>query len=53
MPSAWKNGMLEYWNIGDKSKNNLFKLLKTLLNPSFHYSIIPIGTKPPNSLVIS
>jgi hypothetical protein len=42
MPSTWKNGMLECWNIEGKSGNKLFKLSKTPSNPSFHYSIVPL-----------
>jgi len=43
MLSVWKNGMPECWNIGDKNRNNLFKLLKLLqthhsITPLFHYS---------------
>jgi len=49
MPLIWKNGILEYWNIGNKSGNNLLKLSKNPSNPSFHYSIIPIGAKPISS----
>jgi hypothetical protein len=42
MPLVWKNGMLEYWNIGNKSGDKPFKLPKNPLNPSFHYAIIPL-----------
>jgi hypothetical protein len=38
----WKNGMLEYWNIGNKIGINLFKLSINPSIPSFHYSIIPL-----------
>jgi len=36
---CWNGGMVEYWGKGGKKQ---FKLLKTPLNPSFQYSIIPI-----------
>jgi len=36
---TWNVGMVEYWGKGGKKQ---FKLLKTPLNPSFQYSIIPI-----------
>jgi hypothetical protein len=39
MASAWKNGMLEYWNIEGRIGNKLFKLSKT---PQAHHSIIPL-----------
>jgi len=42
MPSTWKNGMLECWNIGNKSGNKQFKLSKNPSNPSFHYSTTPL-----------
>jgi hypothetical protein len=42
MPSAWNNGMLEYWNIGRNNGKKLFKLSKIPSNPSFQYSIIPL-----------
>jgi hypothetical protein len=35
MPPIWKNGMLEYWNIVNKSGDKLFKWSKNPLNSSF------------------
>jgi hypothetical protein len=32
------NGMLEYWNVGKKIRKE-----SLIINPSFHYSIIPVG----------
>jgi hypothetical protein len=45
-------GRMVCWNIGNKGRNNLFKLFETLSNPLFHYSIIPIGAKPLSPILI-
>jgi hypothetical protein len=45
-------GEMECWNtgiLGIRVEINYLKLSKNPSNPSFHYSIIPIGEKPLNS----